>query len=160
MREGNYEFNFSKAISAKKFDDDSHGLSHCMKAVDFIVELKDKLLFIEVKEPQKDNSSMAKDFKSAKIGKELYYKYRDSYLYYYATDSINKPVYYCVIITLSLETSVLTRLTEQLQLKIPENPPAKCNWKKKIVSECQVFTIDSWHKIFPDFQIYRILTSK
>lgn len=37
----------------RKFDDESnHGLSHCMKAVDFIIELDDRLLFIEFKDPE------------------------------------------------------------------------------------------------------------
>ena len=34
-------------ITARKLDDDStHGLSHCMKAVDFVIELNDRVLFV------------------------------------------------------------------------------------------------------------------
>ena len=46
LREGHIEFDFSRANSAKRFDDVNHGLSYCMKAVDFIVESQDKILFI------------------------------------------------------------------------------------------------------------------
>ena len=52
LREGNLQITINNAIEARKFDDASHGLSHCMKAVDFFVELPDRYLFIEVKDPQ------------------------------------------------------------------------------------------------------------
>ena len=45
------------ATDARKFDDASHGLSHCMKAVDFIVERPDRYLFIEFKDPQNPASA-------------------------------------------------------------------------------------------------------
>ena len=43
-------------VDARKFDDSSHGLSHCMKAVDFIVEHPNRYLFIEFKDPRSQNS--------------------------------------------------------------------------------------------------------
>ena len=40
-------------VNARRFDDrPNHGLSHCMSAVDFIVELAESYLFIEIKDPQ------------------------------------------------------------------------------------------------------------
>ena len=47
LREGNLELYLPDDVRAKKFDDSTHGLSHCMKAVDFIVETSDKIIFIE-----------------------------------------------------------------------------------------------------------------
>ena len=53
LTEGNLQIIFPRGATARKFDDkSSHGLSHCMKAVDFIVELTDRVLFIEIKDPQ------------------------------------------------------------------------------------------------------------
>lgn len=52
LTEGELVFVFEDAVSARKFDGHDHGLTHCMKAVDFIVEFQDKYLFIEVKDPQ------------------------------------------------------------------------------------------------------------
>ena len=53
LREGDLQITINDAIEARKFDDEaSHGLSHCMKAVDFVVELPDRYLFIEVKDPK------------------------------------------------------------------------------------------------------------
>ena len=44
--------NRKRGQNARKFDDHSHGLSHCMKAVDFVVELPHLYLFIEFKDPE------------------------------------------------------------------------------------------------------------
>jgi hypothetical protein len=43
--EGNLQITFPSGVAAKKFDHSGHGLTHCMKAVDFIVELIDRCLF-------------------------------------------------------------------------------------------------------------------
>jgi len=51
LRERNIEIEIPDALSGRRFDDWTHGLSHCMKAVDFIVELTDRILFIEIKNP-------------------------------------------------------------------------------------------------------------
>lgn len=53
--EGTRCFDFTQAQDARRFDDASHGLSHCMKAVDFIAESKDHILLIEVKDFEAPN---------------------------------------------------------------------------------------------------------
>ena len=45
------ELRLPEGVQGRKFDDRDHGLSHCMKAVDFIVEDHDQVLFIEFKDP-------------------------------------------------------------------------------------------------------------
>jgi len=53
LKEGRFEFDFSKSIAAFKADSPQyHGLS----AVDFIVETDDTFLFIEVKDPEHPKS--------------------------------------------------------------------------------------------------------
>ena len=52
LTEGNLEITINHEISARKFDGSGHGLSHCMRAVDFVVEFPNRHLFIEVKDPQ------------------------------------------------------------------------------------------------------------
>jgi len=52
LRENNIQIDFRGAIGVIKFDEPEvsnpnfHGLSHCMKAVDFIVEMDDSYLFV------------------------------------------------------------------------------------------------------------------
>ena len=48
LQEGNLRFTFDGEVRAWKFDDAAHGLSHCMKAVDFIVEFHDRYLFLDI----------------------------------------------------------------------------------------------------------------
>lgn len=56
FKEGQCEFVFLDAIDGLKFDEQDksspffHGLSHCMKAVDFVVELPQATLFVEIKD--------------------------------------------------------------------------------------------------------------
>jgi len=51
LQEGTLQFDIDGAIEAFKFDEQDralatyHGLSHCMKAVDFVVEYNDHYLF-------------------------------------------------------------------------------------------------------------------
>lgn len=49
LREGDLELALPPGATGWKFDDEAvHGLSHCMKAVDFVIELPDCLLFVEI----------------------------------------------------------------------------------------------------------------
>lgn len=48
--EGTLQIDIADAVDGRKFDGEDHGLN-CMKAVDFIVELEDSYLFIELKDP-------------------------------------------------------------------------------------------------------------
>jgi hypothetical protein len=58
LHERNLELLLPPGTKAWKFDDDTHGLSHCMKAVDFIIELADRFLFIEIKDPEHASASV------------------------------------------------------------------------------------------------------
>ncbi len=52
LSEGNLEMDIPGVLCGGRFDGAGHRLSHCMKAVDFVLELADRFLFIEVKDPQ------------------------------------------------------------------------------------------------------------
>ena len=66
LTEGDLEFDFSAAILSERFDHpDTHKLSHCMKAVDFIVEWDREFWFVEVKNPS--NSSIPPEIKRDKL---------------------------------------------------------------------------------------------
>ena len=61
LTEGDLSFTFNGALSAIQFDDGStHGLTHCMKAVDFVVEFQDYYLFVEVKDPDHPSAQSQK----------------------------------------------------------------------------------------------------
>ena len=86
--EGNLRITFPRDTRAGKFDDPkSHGLSHCMKAVDFIVEEDDGVSFIELKDPEhpsakeEDKEEFIRRFHSGELDEDLKYKYRNTFLY-------------------------------------------------------------------------------
>ena len=64
-------------VTGRKFDGAQHDLSHCMKAVDWILELPDRIYFIEVKDPDdprarehRERARFLRSFQSDKGPKE------------------------------------------------------------------------------------------
>ena len=49
--EGDLQLELPDTVMGRRFDDAGHGLSHCMSAVDWIVELAAQTCFVEVKDP-------------------------------------------------------------------------------------------------------------
>jgi hypothetical protein len=163
LAEGNPRIDFPAGTPARKFDDISHGLAHCMKAVDFIVELDDRYLFIEIKDPQHPDSKTAdrnkwiRKFLLGSIDEEFKYKYRDSFLYAWASDQLKKPIHYYVIVAIdTLSEADLIARTDDLKRKLPLAGPASGVWKRNIVDGCAVFNIATWNKILPDYPLSRI----
>ena len=164
LREGNLQITFPRDAKARKFDDGaSHGLSHCMKAVDFIVEEPNRISFIELKDPEHPRAKEAgrkefiKNFCSGALDETLKYKYRDTFLYQWASGRIGKPIFYWVIIAISnLTASDLLTRTDDLKRKLPLNGPPSGAWTQPIVAGCMVFNIDTWNRRQPRFPLSRI----
>jgi hypothetical protein len=163
--EGDIRFDFSSAVSWKRFDGEEHGLSHCMKAVDFVVYLSDRILFIEVKDPENPSAENAEsfneEFTTEKYIKDvLVQKCRDSYLYEYSYDNVSKPVHYSVVVGISkLSEPELLAITETLKHHIPISGPKKQPWPKRFIENCMVFSLETWNKYMPDFHVIRISNS-
>ena len=86
-------------------------------------------------------------------------KYRDSFLYQYAMDNYNKPIYYFVLLALdSLQAPVLSALTMKLARAIPVKGPRNTFWKKTFIEGCSVFNIATWNQFNHFFPVKRIIT--
>jgi len=168
-QEGNLQFDFSQALTSRRFDQSAtHGLSHCMKAVDFIVELPNRTLFIEVKDPEnpqipaqyqtQNRLQFTNRFLSNELAlQDLVPKFRDSYLYEHAMGRLAKPVYYFVLIALNTLTAPeLDNQTLYLHRQLPVDGPPHQNWNTKFVHRCLVFNLTSWNKHLPQFPITRL----
>ena len=164
LREGNLQITFPRGAKARKFDDGaSHGLSPCMKAVDFIVEEHNRISFIELKDPdhpnakQTDKNIFIKDFLSGALDEDLKYKCRDTFLYQWASGSVDKPIHYWVVIAIeSLTPRELSSRTDDLRRKLPLNGPPSGKWRRPIVAGCMVFNIETWNRRQPRFPLSRI----
>ena len=166
LTEGDLQVSFDDAVSGRRFDGAEHGLSHCMRAVDFIVEFDDRYLFIEFKDPQAPQ--MPKDIRDAEIERfkrrslesELTYKYRDSFLYEWASGNAEKPIHYIVLIALEdLRSGDLSARTEALQRQLPINGPDGNTWRRPFISQCVVLNIEYWNRQFPKYPVTRLSVS-
>ena len=165
--EGNLQITFPRGANARKFDDKSHGLSHCMKAVDIIVELEGQVSFIEIKDPEHPRApsenlkAFIEDFQKERLDYDIVYKFRDSFLYEWACKRVDKPIdYWILIASEALTKAHLGTRIESIKRKLPLSEalpePAKKQWKRKIVAKCGVFNISTWNKYFPDYPVERI----
>jgi hypothetical protein len=161
--EGDLQITLPADAQGRRFDDETHGLSHCMKAVDFIVELSEQVLFIEFKDPENPKAqTKAKDeffnkFTSGNIDCDLKTKYRDSWLYEWAHDRVKKPVHYLVLIAASsLSKADLLRRTEALKKQIPVSGPQQKAWRQPFIEACVVMNLVAWNETFPSVPAKRI----
>jgi len=158
VKEGDLEFDFSDAVDTVKFDNDDHGLSHCMKAVDFIVEMPNCYFFIEVKDPSHPKARDLDEFyykaKKGELSKVITGKFRDSFVYRWAQDKLEKPVRFICLMT--LEEALLTNLQNQLKRDLPMEGPTL--WAKQIAESCCIVNIDAWNRNYPNWPVCRLST--
>ncbi len=164
FREGNLEIDFTRG-KAKKFDGENHRLSHCkLKAVDFIVELEDKIIFIEVTDPDqapvKKKRKIIEDLKNPDSEQvwELVVKCRDTFLYEWCAEKISKPIYFIALLCIEqLDAPMLTFLTDNLKSKLPIIDLNKGIWSRNFIIGCSVWNVRKWNDIFTFFPIERVL---
>ena len=157
LQEGDLRIALPSAARVSKFDDPAtHGLSHCMEAVDFVVELEDRTLFLEVKDPDdpragsRDRRRWAARFKSDGLDQDLVQKYRDSFLYQWALGRVQKPIHYGVLVGLEQLTDAdLLSRADALRRKLPIDVPTSTGWVRFPVAACHVFNANSWNRSLP-----------
>lgn len=162
--EGDLQMALPSGAVGRKFDDGTtHGLTHCMKAVDFVVELDERVLFIEFKDPDhpnahpKDRNKSLKKILSGGLDSDLKTKYRDSFLYEWACGRVTKPIYYLVLIgASSLSEAELLARTDALRRQLPVLGPGDKAWKKPFVAGCVVMNIETWNKALPQYPVSRL----
>lgn len=165
LRERRIQIEIPDALNGRKFDDETtHGLSYCMKAVDFIVELADRILFIEVKDPPDPaalpphvKADYVKGLLSGAEDADFYYKYRDSFLYEWAADRTDKPIYYLVLVAFDrLTPAELLAQTDALKRKLPVDQVAPAEWQRSLVAGCSVFNLAAWNHYFSAYPAQRV----
>ena len=145
----------------RRFDGEDHGLSHCMKAVDFIVELADRIYFIEIKDPDQTANEVRRqqfsvELSSGKIDEELKTKFRDTWIYEWAERRIaRKPIYYLILIAFE-KLTICFQPKSGLERKLPTLGPNKENWQRPFVRGCAVFNLAAWNRTFDNMQVRRL----
>ena len=152
-----FDFEFEDAIDVFVFDEKDknlpnyHGLSHAMKAVDLVVELENDYLFIEVKDfNEPDNYFDGNNFNH--LREVLKQKYRDTFLYRWAENKINKPIRYLCLLT--LDNALTSRMNKEIKKQLPAGRPIS-RWEQAIAQSSVVVNIDRWNHNFPKWPVNR-----
>ena len=163
--EKDLSFNFINIVDGFIFDQTDarepnyHDLDN-MSKVDFIVELEDKLLFIEVKDPEYPEVSeenlqkFLTKLENGKLVNAFVNKYMDSFIYRWAEQKINKPIHYLSLVT--LDSALLLNLTDKIISKLPPMELASARWGRPFIASCQVLNLETWNDNFPEWQVHRI----
>lgn len=153
--EGEIELRFPDTARVRKFDDPLPPRGD-MKAVDFIVEFPDRIVFIEVKDPQASNAPAARsqefvsDFTHERKDTPLYQKFRDSFLYEWASGRTKKPVHYWILVACDeLSGLELQQREDALTRKLPTREYSPAEWRRHFAESCSVFNLESWNRIMP-----------
>jgi hypothetical protein len=155
-----FSFDFTDALDAFVFDekDTSKSTYHGqpMKAVDIVVELDTAYLYVEIKDfndPGAYNTKAFSDEDDLRKKRDgfrwlknyLKYKYRDSYLYRYAEQKVEKPIHY--ICLLAFDNALNTTMQKALRKELPIGKASR-RWKQELVNSCQVVNLEKWNRNF------------
>lgn len=163
--EGNLRITLPRGARARKFDDSTHGLLHRhMKAVDFVIEMNDRMLYLEVKDPEhpkartEQSEAFIAQFLATDMDDDLVRKFRDSLLYEWACDEVRKPIHYWVIVAIErLGAPELSSRSDDLKRKLPVAEVTPARWRRRMVEDCRVFNIRAWNEALPEgYSVQRI----
>ena len=162
LEEGSLRLSLPDGVDGRKFDDETHGLSHCMKAVDFIVQTSERILFIEFKDPDhprahpEDRERFLEELQTGGQDDALVRKFRDSFIYQWAASAVDKPIEYYVLIAAShLDEAMLLARTEELKRRLPLKGPESGAWRRQLVTRCGVFNIETWNRMLSKYPVSR-----
>ncbi len=156
--EGNLRITLPRVVHWRKLDDPAtHGLLHRhMKAVDFVVEMRDRMLFLEVKDPEHPEApadrseGFIRRFLDTELDTDLVRKFRDSLLYEWACEQVDKPIHYWIVVAIErLADPALSSRSDDLSRKLPVAKAVPDRWRRRIVEDCRVFNIRSWNEALP-----------
>lgn len=159
LTEGDLEFDFSGALNAFCYDDDTFHGNHTMKRVDFIAEYEDRWVFLEIKDPDVPGASNPQSFvnklQSGNLISDLAGKYRDSLWFRALSDKLgSKPVDYIVLISMaSLDPAMLLVQQERLHKALPLN---HAEWKMVFANACVIMNLNSYKTKFGHDSVRRI----
>lgn len=161
-----FQFDFPDAIEAILFDQQDRNLPNYhdleeFPRVDFIVELPEDILFIEVKDPSSPLAQSANiekfvdGIKNDSVIWSLGDKYQYSFYFRWAENKLDKNIHYIILFTLDL---VMTEtVTERLKRYLAPLWDAKSTrWCRQPIKTCRALNLDSWNSVFPKWHVERV----
>jgi len=166
LRERDLEIDFTTAIDAIVFDQMKadrpgyHGIGQ-MHRVDFVVELEEAILFVEIKDPGNPKAKaegLAKfhgELQDGTLSNTFASKFIDTFLYRWAEGCLHKPVHYISLVTFE-DSELLPNFSDEIAKKLPPMGKTMPRWKRQLVENCQVFNIEMWNQSFPKWPVARV----
>ena len=156
--ENDLEFDFSSAMEAIIFDDDTLHNPSTIKRVDFIAEFNDRFIFLEVKDPDMPGAANPEAFKTklltGNLIPDLAGKYRDSSWFRSLSGKATKPIHYIVLISMaSLEPALLLAKQDELKRSMPITHK---DWSAPCVAGCAILNMDQYKKQFGANSVRRL----
>lgn len=158
VQEDDLIFDVTTAVRAEKFDDNAiHGTKSTMKRVDFIIENDDKVIFLEVKDPDMPGANnpdkLKQDLQGDKLIPELAGKYRDSLLFTHLRGGFDKPIHYVVLISMAcLDDALIVRKMDELKSAIPIS---NRQWQQNSANSCVILKLEAYKRAFGDQSVWR-----
>lgn len=148
-------------VAGRRFDDPaSHGLSHCMKAIDFILEWPDRLVFLEIKDlddpaaRERERNRFIAKLQSGQLDRDVALKGRDSFVYEWCCERVQKPIISIGLIACqALDAAQLLTRTDALKRSLPIRHP---HWRRSFITDCLVMNLAQWHRNIPEIPIRRL----
>lgn len=154
-----YIFDFPDAKELYKFDEKDklspyyHGVD-MLKSVDVMAEFAKFYLWIEIKNfTDEDIALMKMEGDQRKVGDEkhikislrnnLVHKYRDTFLYRYAEQKIDKPI--CYVCLLNFDSALRVFFRGEVAKLIPAGRPSR-RWKREIINGFFVVNEADWKR--------------
>ena len=165
LSERDLQFNFTDAVDGFVFDQmkptfpNYHGIS-AMHRVDFVIELKEVTLFVEIKDPGNPKAQAEglaefhAELNDGSLSSTFASKFIDSFVYRWAEDKVDKPIHYISLVT--LEAPLLLNLADEIAKKLPPLGKPAARWQRSFIESCQVFNLESWNNNFPKWPVTRI----
>lgn len=165
--EGELVLTFPESVSVEQLDRIAP-IPAGMKLVDLVIESKDRILLVEIKDPfpirlpaEKKNEVERREREKITgkgiINEELVPKARDSYTYLHLMERDARPMHFIFLsghdrVGASAET--LINLNDRLEKRLRKETSK--SWKRQYVEKCSVHTESSWNRTFPDFPVERM----
>jgi hypothetical protein len=131
--------------------------------VDLVVEFPDSYVFVEMKDfndPDMYNQGRAEDDEDVRQRRDnfkwlknyLKYKYRDTFLFRYAEQKVDKPIHYICLLTFDNALNVV--MQKALKRELPAGLASR-RWHREIVKSCHVVNLARWNENFPKWPVTR-----
>ncbi|ERK29732.1 hypothetical protein [Clostridium intestinale] len=162
----NYSFDFTDAEEVLE----PHNISQkttMLADVDFVLDTKDKIIFLEYKNASTKNANNPSAFKEKILGKDnkakfyenISKKFYSSLFIIWACNKNDeeKDIEYLLLIEHpEIDGKIRRILRNKIAKQLPFKLLAEKEVKRKILSEFKVINIEEWHSIYPEFKITEI----